>query len=60
MVDNEPIETLELIYIPVQEKSKSNLPEWFQDELRDRKAKYLSGQSKSYSWEQVKSAINDL
>lgn len=37
-----------------QEEDYPSVPEWFNEELDKRKEKYISGQSKSFTWEEVK------
>lgn len=37
-----------------QEEDYPSVPEWFTEELDKRKEKYISGQSKSFTWEEVK------
>ena len=39
---------------------QGSAPEWFYEELKQRRDKHLKGQSKSYGWEEIKAAINDL
>ena len=40
--------------ISTDEKSTSEIPNSFYDELDSRKQKNLTGESKSYSWDEVK------
>lgn len=44
----------------IQLSTEPTAPEWFYEELQQRRNKHLKGQSKSYSWEQVRTSINDL
>ncbi|WP_294285942.1 addiction module protein [uncultured Chryseobacterium sp.] len=37
-----------------QEEDQPSVPEWFYEELDKRKEKYISGESKSFTWEEVK------
>lgn len=37
-----------------QEEDYPSVPEWFNEELDKRKEKYISGQSKSFTWEEIK------
>lgn len=40
--------------ISTDQKSTSKIPNSFYDELDSRKQKHLTGESKSYSWDEVK------
>ncbi len=37
-----------------QQEDQPSVPEWFYEELDKRKEKYISGESKSLTWEEVK------
>ncbi|MCU7614782.1 addiction module protein [Chryseobacterium sp. GMJ5] len=37
-----------------QEDDYPTIPDWHYDEINERREKYLSGESKSYTWEEVK------
>lgn len=37
-----------------QEDNYPAIPDWRYDEINERREKYLSGESKSYTWEEVK------
>nr|WP_314492826.1 addiction module protein [uncultured Chryseobacterium sp.] len=37
-----------------QEDNYPAIPDWHYAEINERREKYLSGESKSYTWEQVK------
>lgn len=39
--------------IETEEENQSSVPDWFYDELEERRENYLSGKSKSFSWEEV-------
>lgn len=39
--------------IETEEENQSSVPEWFYDELEERRENHLSGKSKSFSWEEV-------
>lgn len=37
-----------------QEKDQPPVPEWFYEKLDKRKEKYISGEAKSFTWEEIK------
>ena len=37
-----------------QQEDQPSVPEWFYEELDKRKEKYISGESKLFTWEEVK------
>jgi hypothetical protein len=43
-----------IIDVEEQEENYPTIPDWHYDEINERREKYLSGESKSYTWEEVK------
>ncbi|MCD0454689.1 addiction module protein [Chryseobacterium scophthalmum] len=37
-----------------QEDNYPTIPDWHYDKLNERREKYITGESKSYTWEEVK------
>jgi Putative addiction module component len=37
-----------------QENNYPSVPDWHYDEVNERREKYISGESKSYTWEEIK------
>lgn len=37
-----------------EEDNYPSVPDWHYDEVHERREKYISGESKSYTWEEVK------
>ena len=46
-----------IIDVEEQEDNYPAVPDWFYEELDKRKEKHLNGQSKSYTWEEVKENV---
>lgn len=61
-VDKADHRVLEAIYAIIEEEENTipSAPEWFYEELNQRRTRHRNGQSKSYSWEQIKEGLNDL
>ena len=58
--DDKNLEYLERIFENLNtEASSSQVPEWHWKEVEARRRRHLSGESKSYSWEEVKSDIRE-
>lgn len=51
-------ETVEVIIFNRDEADFSSLPDSFYDEMEKRRTKHFSGESKSYTWEEVKTRIS--
>lgn len=43
-----------IIDVEEQEYNYPEIPDWHYDEINERREKYLTGESKSYTWEEVK------
>lgn len=39
--------------IETEEETQSSVPDWFYNELEERRENHLSGKSKSFSWEKA-------
>jgi fructose-1,6-bisphosphatase/inositol monophosphatase family enzyme len=58
LVDKADYKLLEAIYAVIEENRTA--PEWFHEELNQRRTRHHIGKSKSYSWEDIKRELNDL
>lgn len=43
-----------IIDVEEQEDNYPAIPDWHYNELNERREKYITGESKSYTWEEVK------
>ncbi|MFA7615863.1 MAG: addiction module protein [Weeksellaceae bacterium] len=43
--------------IETEEENQSSVPDWFYNELEERRENHLSGKSKSFSWEEVQKRV---
>jgi hypothetical protein len=41
----------------IEETNEPTVPDWFYEELDERRERHLKGESKSYSWEEVKESL---
>ena len=57
LADEKMLKLINAIIEAEGDTNTPNIPQWFYDELDKRIDRHLKGESKSYSWEEVKERI---